>query len=240
MYLLLFGHFILFEFMPKISVLMALYNTEFVLIKRAIDSVLNQDFQDFELIIIDDGSKIGNHIQLLNYVIQHEKKITYLRHSNCGQSESINRGILYSSAEFVTILDADDEYKPNHLSSCLKEIKKQNLDLIASTTETIVDCSDDFYVPDRSNQNQMVHVDDCILFATLFGKKDVFLNLKFQKKYAADAQFYESASKLFAVKKVELRTYIYYRNIPNSITAKIKKSAFNPLNEEVINECIIG
>ncbi len=219
---------------------MAVYDTEFVLIKRAIDSVLNQDFQDFDLIIIDDGSKNGSHIQLLNYVIQHENKITYLRHSNCGQSESINQGIRYSSGEFITILDADDEYKPNHLSLCLQEIKKQNLDLIASTTETVVDCPDDFYVPDRSNHNQLIHVDDCILFATLFGKKEVFLNLKFQKKYAADAQFYESASKLYAVKKIDLRTYIYYRNIPNSTTAKIKKTVFNPANEKKIYDCFIN
>jgi glycosyltransferase involved in cell wall biosynthesis len=178
--------------MPKISVLMAVYDTDFPLVKRAIDSVLNQDFQDFEMIVIDDGSQNGTQNQLLNYVIQNESKISYLRHTNCGQSESINRGILNSIGEYITILDADDEYKHNHLSSCLKAV--ESLDLIASTTETIVDSLDDFYVPDKYDQSQLIHVDDCILFATLFGKKDVFMNLKFQKKYAADAQFYESAS----------------------------------------------
>jgi glycosyltransferase involved in cell wall biosynthesis len=210
--------------MPKISVLMAVYDTDFSLVKRAIDSVLNQDFQDFEMIVIDDGSQNGTQNQLLNYVIQNEIKISYLRHANCGQSESINRGILNSTGEYITILDADDEYKPNHLSSCLIAI--ESLDLIASTTETIVDSLDDFFVPDKYDQNQLIHVDDCILFATLFGKKDVFMNLKFQKKYAADAQFYESESQKYEVKKVNLRTYIYYRNIPNSTCAKIKNATF--------------
>jgi glycosyltransferase involved in cell wall biosynthesis len=210
--------------MPKISVLMAVYDTDFSLVKRAIDSVLNQDFQDFEMIVIDDGSQNGTQNQLLNYVIQNEIKISYLRHANCGQSESINRGILNSTGEYITILDADDEYKPNHLSSCLNAI--ESLDLIASTTETIVDSLDDFYVPDKYDQNQLIHVDECILFATLFGKKDVFMNLKFQKKYAADAQFYESASQMYEVKKVNLRTYIYYRNTPNSTCAKIKNATF--------------
>ena len=41
----------------KITVIMSVFNTPFILTKRAIDSVLNQDFEDFELIIIDDGSQ---------------------------------------------------------------------------------------------------------------------------------------------------------------------------------------
>lgn len=209
--------------MPKISVLTAVYNTDFSLIKRAIDSVLEQDFQDFEMIIVDDGSQNGTQHQLLNYVIQHEHKISYLRHVNCGQSESINRGVLNSTGEYITILDADDEYKPNHLSSCLRAVG--TYDLIASTTETIVDCVDDYYVPDKHDHNQLIHVDECILFATLFGKRDVFTSLRFQKKYAADAQFFESATEKYAVNKVNLRTYVYYRNIPNSTCAKAKKAA---------------
>ena len=62
----------------KISVLMAVYNTEFHLTKRAIDSVLEQDFQDFELIIIDDGSKGNDRKSLLEYVERHEDKICLL------------------------------------------------------------------------------------------------------------------------------------------------------------------
>ena len=83
------------QIMPKnvkISVLMAVYNTDFQLTKRAIDSVLQQDFQDFELIIIDDGSKGNDRKALLEYVEAHEEKIIYIRHSNRGQAESINRG----------------------------------------------------------------------------------------------------------------------------------------------------
>jgi len=213
--------------MPKISVLMAVYDTDFTLLKRAIDSLLRQDFQDFEVIIIDDGSKNGAQYQLLNYLVQYEDKISYLRHANCGQSQSINRGILLSNGEYITILDGDDEYKPNHLSACLQAIG--SLDLIASNTETVVDSPADYYVPDKYDQRHMIHVDECILFATLFGKKEVFEQIKFQKKYAADAQFYEVATQKFAVKKVDLRTYIYYRNNPNSTCAKIKKAMISSL-----------
>ena len=128
---------------------MTVFNTNFSYTKRAIDSVLKQDFQDFELIIIDDGSKENNRESLLNYVEKNETKISYIRHSNCGQSESINRGVLYSLGEYITILDSDDEYKPNHLSLCLSEINE--LDLICSTSETIVDTDNDYYVTDKND-----------------------------------------------------------------------------------------
>ena len=205
----------------KISVLMAVYNTDFSYIKRAIDSVLTQDFQDFELLIIDDGSTDSHRESLLQYVEKHENKIIYIRHSNRGQSESINRGVLNSSGEFITILDGDDAYKPNHLSSCLREIQEE--DLICSTTETIVDTSDDYYVPDKNDFKKLIHLDEAVLFGTLFGRRKVFSSFPFKSGFAADADFYERAQTQFRVKKVDLRTYIYRRNIPNSICSTIKK-----------------
>lgn len=204
----------------KVSVIMAVYNTEFTLVKRAIDSVLRQDFTDFELIIVDDGSDNDLQNNLLEYAKLHEDKIVYIRHTNCGQSKSINRGVLNSSSDYIAIIDADDEYKENHLSCCLLEM--ETADLIASTTNTIVDKDEDYYVPDKYDMSQVIHVDECVLFATLFGKKEVFESQKFQNMYAADAHFYETASQKFAVNKVNLRTYIYYRNIPNSVCANMK------------------
>ncbi len=206
----------------KISVLMAVFNTDFFYIKRAIDSVLNQDFQDFELIIIDDGSNDHNREFLLQYAHKHEDKIVYIRHSNRGQSESINRAVLISAGEYVTILDGDDEYKTNHLSSCLRAVK--NLDLICSTTETIVDTHEDYLVPDKNDLTKLIHLDDAILFGTLFGLKKVFNSINFKSGFAADADFYEKANEQYRVKKLNLRTYVYHRNIPTSICSTLKKA----------------
>jgi glycosyltransferase involved in cell wall biosynthesis len=206
----------------KVSVLMTVFNTHFSYTKRAIDSVLKQDFQDFELIIIDDGSKENDRESLMDYVETYEYKISYIRHSNRGQSESINRGVLYGLGEYITIIDSDDEYKPNHLSTCLREINES--DLICSTSETIVDDDNDYYVPDKNDQTKLIHLDKVILFGTLFGLKKVFTRIDFKTGFSADSDFYEQASKLFRVKKLDLRTYIYHRNIPDSICATIKKA----------------
>ena len=203
-----------------VSIIMAVYNTPYNLVKRAIDSVLDQSYQDFNLIIVDDGSDHDPYNRLINYIEKYRQKITYLRHENCGQSESVNKGILQSKSKYITMLDSDDEYEPHHLEACIMEM--QHADLIASTTQTIVDKEEDYYVPDKYDRTKSVHVDDCILFATLFGKKEVFTTLKFHNSYAADAHFYKRAAEQYNVKKVNLRTYIYYRNNPNSICAKMK------------------
>jgi len=207
---------------------MAVYNTEFHFIKRAIDSVLEQDFQDFELIIIDDGSKGNDRKSLLEYVERHEDKIVYIRHSNRGQAQSINRGVLISVGEFITILDSDDEYKPFHLSACLQEM--EDADLICSTTETVVNSSDDYYVPDKNDLSKPIHLDDAVLFGTLFGHQKVFKSIDFEGGFAADSAFYERAQIQFKAKKVFQKSYIYYRNNPNSTCAVLKKElSSNPM-----------
>ncbi len=212
----------LFTKTVQISVLMSVYNTEFSLVKRAIDSVLLQDYPFFELIIIDDGSTSELEAQLLNFVKKYEDKITYLRHKNCGQAQSINKAIKISEGKYISIIDADDEYKPNHLSNCIKSMREN--DLIATHTDTIVNQFEDYFVPDKDDNTTNIHVDDCILFATLFGKVEVFKNIQFKNMYAADSDFYERASKKYQVNKLSSRTYIYYRNHQNSITANLKKA----------------
>jgi len=206
----------------KVSVLMAVFNTPFDLVKRAIDSVIKQDFQDFELLVIDDGSLVDLSLDLIQYCSEFEDKVSYIRSQNKGQSFAINRAVHFAKGEYITIIDADDEYKPNHLSACLNEMP--HADLISSLTETIVSSNEEYYVADKHDLHKNIHVDDCILFATLFGKKEVFKSIHFENQYSADSHFYEQASKKFKVKKSPVRTYIYYRNIANSITALHKQS----------------
>ena len=204
-----------------ISVIMAIYNTPFQFVKRALDSALSQDFEDFEIIVVNDGSAKSLSLELLDYCMLHEDKISFIHAKNAGQSAAVNKAIQLAKGDFITFLDADDEYKPNHLSSCLKEI--DTADLLSSQTETIVSTLDDYYVPDKYDIHKNVHVDDCTLFGTLFGKKEVFRTIKFLGEYAADSFFYDEVQKIFRVKKSQIRTYVYYRNIESSISALQKK-----------------
>ncbi|GAI85614.1 unnamed protein product, partial [marine sediment metagenome] len=95
-----------------VSVIMPTYNRT-VRIKESIQSVLNQTFQDFELIIINDGGadEVRKVIDSFN-----SNKIKYYRlDKNCGLSTALNEGILKANGKYIAYLDDDDIYYPEHL-----------------------------------------------------------------------------------------------------------------------------
>ncbi len=94
-----------------ISVIIPVYNRP-VLIKRAIQSVLNQATPPRETIVIDDGSDDETPQVLQSYA----DKIHIIRQVNRGVSAARNLGIRQASAEWIALLDSDDEWTPRHLS----------------------------------------------------------------------------------------------------------------------------
>ena len=116
----------------KVSVILSYFNTEEWLVKRAIDSVFKQDFREFELLLVNDGSDTTMSQDLRGYINQSTIDTSYFYHENIGQSYSINEVIPFCKGDYITMIDADDEYKSNHLSACMDEIK--NADLIASNS----------------------------------------------------------------------------------------------------------
>ncbi len=105
--------------MPTVSVIIPTYNRAHVL-GRSIQSVLNQTFQDFELIIVDDGSTDDTE-SLLNRFSS--KKIKYVRHQgNRGRSVTRNTGIRLAKGDYIAFLDDDDEWMPEKLDKQMKII----------------------------------------------------------------------------------------------------------------------
>ncbi|MFA6582917.1 MAG: glycosyltransferase family A protein [Elusimicrobiaceae bacterium] len=102
--------------MIRISVIIPLYNKA-AHIKRALDSVLNQTEQDFEIIVIDDGSTDAGEDIVKTYA---DPRIKYFRQENQGVSVARNNGIKQAQADFVSFLDADDEYLPKFLETVLR------------------------------------------------------------------------------------------------------------------------
>lgn len=102
------------------SVIIPAYNAEHF-IDASVISVLSQSCDDYELIIVDDGSQDGTREKISAYS---DSRIKYIYQDNGGVSSARNRGILESNGEFVCFLDSDDEWKANHLEVLQSLIKK--------------------------------------------------------------------------------------------------------------------
>ncbi len=96
---------------PLVSIIIPTYNRGWIL-KEAIDSVLSQKFQDFELIVVDDGSTDNTGDILREY----QKDIIVIRQKNSGVSAARNKGIYRASGSLVAFLDSDDLWLPEKLS----------------------------------------------------------------------------------------------------------------------------
>jgi glycosyltransferase involved in cell wall biosynthesis len=101
--------------LPVISVVVPLYNKALT-IRRALNSVLQQTFQDYEIIVVDDGSTDSGG-QIVRQV--NDSRIRLITQANQGVSVARNRGIQEARASLVAFLDADDEWKVQFLETVL-------------------------------------------------------------------------------------------------------------------------
>ena len=113
---------------PTFSVIIPTYNRAH-LVGRAIQSVLNQTYQDFEIIIVDDGS-IDNTEDVIKGFQKKDGKIKYIRHEeNRGGSAARNTGIKAARGEYIAFQDSDDEWLPEKLEKQVKEMKNLSPDI---------------------------------------------------------------------------------------------------------------
>ncbi len=208
-----------------ISVIITVYNRK-KLVLRALKSIFNQTYSGYEIIIVDDGST-DKVEKLIFPLLKAYSNIIYCRQPNKGNAEALNTGLALSKGKYITFLDSDDAYVNDHLEIRLNYFKKNpKVDLIYSTA-TIIGNQKDFYVPDARNIKKLIHLNECIIGATFFGKRELFLALKgFRNKYSHDSDFYKKAIKSYNVCKINSPSYLYYRNYKNSIinTLKLKNS----------------
>lgn len=104
---------------PIVSIIVPLYNKRRV-ISRTLESVLAQSLQSFEIIVVDDGSTDGGG----EVAAAADPRIVVVRQPNSGPGAARNRGLAMSRGEFVTFLDADDEWLPGLLETAVRALEE--------------------------------------------------------------------------------------------------------------------
>lgn len=201
---------------PFFTVVIATYNRA-MLVKRAIESLLAQTEKDWEAIIIDDGSTDDTAFHIKPY-LQSQPAIQYMYQENVGAATSKNSGIWRANGQFITFLDSDDEYAPEHLSF-RKEIliNEPSLSFLHGGIKII----GNEFVPDRFDPHKRIHLSQCVIGGTFFVQNTLAQELKGFRNIplGSDADFYDRINQMeIEIRKVEFPTYLYHRDQSDSVT----------------------
>lgn len=115
--------------MVEFSFIIPMYNCEHY-IKKSIENILNMKRSDYEILLIDDGSKDNTSI-VCNKMVQKSRYISYFYQKNSGVSSARNRGLSYAKGKYVIFIDADDTFDFTRMNQLLNIVKDNyQLDLV--------------------------------------------------------------------------------------------------------------
>ncbi len=115
--------------MPTISVIIPVYNTQRY-VARVIESVLAQTFEDFELILVDDGSTDASGEICDQYAAKYSEKVRVVHNENLGVSSARNCGIDLAKGDWISLIDSDDYILPQYLKNLYNNSEKYNSDFV--------------------------------------------------------------------------------------------------------------
>ncbi len=188
--------------LPKLSIIVPVYNVEKYL-DKCLDRILNSTYKDFELIVINDGTK-DNSEQIITKYLEKEEykdKITYISKENTGLSDTRNLGMSKAKGEYIAFVDSDDYIEPNMYELMMNKALEKDYDIVACDVRLVYENSDkekivssayekDLFSKDEIKQTMLVYypvvwnkiykksILDCVEFSKGVWYEDMEFNLK--------------------------------------------------------------
>lgn len=162
--------------MPKISIIMSLYNPDYEYLKECLDSIAAQTYQDFELILINDGCSEEKLQKVLE--TYHFNTIIINNPENLGLAKSLNKGIDKANGEYIARIDDDDIMEPHRLEVQLKYMEDHS-DVGATVSNyKIIDAQGNVIesiVGDRNKKIKkfLINRGNCLCHSSLFMRTSV-------------------------------------------------------------------
>ncbi len=214
--------------MAQIAVIIPVYNVEFYL-RRCVDSILNQTFTDFELILVDDGSPDGCPAICDEYAAR-DSRVHVIHQENGGLSAARNAGIDWafanSDSQWIMFVDSDDWVHPKILETLFAAAQTSCLDIAACRFQKTTGCVDDalgipaveIYTPEDYWTKEEAPMIAC---AKLY-KKTVFCKLRYPIGKLHEDEFvtYKALFASPAIAVIPAPMYYYFQN-PSGITKSV-------------------
>lgn len=203
--------------LPTISVILPIYNCE-LYIKEAVDSVLNQTFTDFELIIIDDCSTDSTLKIIKSYQDSRIKLIE--KEKNSGYTDSLNMAIKLAKGEYIARMDGDDICFPNRFESQIEFLQKNKDCALCGTGIKFIGSDKTQFHPSNHDEIKVkLCFSNSFFHPTIMAKKEILLDNLYDKNFEP-AEDYDLWTRLiFKVKMSNLpELLLNYRVHENQIS----------------------
>lgn len=205
--------------MTKVSILLPLFNDE-LFIRKAISSILSNTYQEYEIIVINDGST-DNSIEELKYF--KDNRIKLYNKSNSGLIETLNYGIQKCSSEIIMRMDADDEIESDKISRQIQAFKKIQ-PIVLGTGGTIIDNSSikkrNLNVPETHNDilKKIYQLKASIIHASIMVNKETLIKIGgYDNKFeiAEDYELFLRLSRYGELRNINYPLYNIRKNNDN-------------------------
>ncbi|MDZ4803874.1 MAG: glycosyltransferase family A protein [Candidatus Eisenbacteria bacterium] len=211
------------------SVVMATWNRADRL-SRAIDSVLAQSDDDWELIIVDDGSTDATAAMVTPY--RRERRLVWLPRSHEGVWPAKNAGAAEARGRWITFLDSDDAYTPEHLAARRRCLAANPEARFVHGGVTVLGPEPMRWVPDAIDPTRMVPLADCAIGATFVVESRFWSVLGgfTPNRWAADADLLARAMSIepSCVVRCDEPTYLYVRTPGEGVCEEQRLQAVKP------------
>ena len=220
-----------------ISVIMPVYNVETYL-SQSIESVLNQDHRNLELILIDDGSPDGSGAICDAYAAR-DNRVRVIHQKNGGAASAKNAGLRIASGTYLSFVDSDDYLEPNVFGYMLKTLKDQNADAVQFSFQDVYTdrVEPNILVPGIMNEREYLSRFPkdwtCPLLWNKLYKRSLFDGIFFEEGHKIDDEYFTYQGFLNPCKVVFDDRIIYnYRKRASSVMSSPKAG------EQRILDCI--
>jgi len=218
---------------PSVSIVMPVRNEERI-VSRAIDSVINQTFSDWELVIVDDASNDLTP-KILSEYENKDPRIRVLRNNRClGITKSINKGIRASMGRFIARLDADDWYHPDKLEEQVKFLESHPDHGVVGTFFILVTPDGDRLKIDLPvNHEQIMKrmaYRNAFCHSCVMMRKDVLEKVGLYNERLRYAQDYDLFFRILSVSKgANIPKYLCYRTFRKHPKRRMLESTVNSI-----------